>query len=334
MRPHNSYPAALSGAPPCYRLRPLSETQRIPVEADDFGMMLLDYLERRWPDVHRAYFRRLVLAGLVRVNRIVGTQYTRLRDGDFIDMPKVEGALPPRKPGPVRKQPVVELRHRDDALAVFDKPAGVKVHDAAEQLGLSGWTEGLRSDEAASGLVVMVPSAAAAVAFAKEVAAGKASITWAALVQGNYDADMKVIDRPLGPDRRRPGMVRVYDGEQKRARPAVTEVEVVERFVRHTLLHCTPRTDRGHQLRAHLAATHHPVVGDEAYGGKPALKISAIKRDYKVRVGLPERPMLARLSLHAVRVRVARDGGDLEFSSPLPYDIEKALVRLRRYAKK
>jgi hypothetical protein len=78
----------------------LSELQRIPVDADDYGMMLLDYLERLWPDVHRAYFRRQVLAGLVRVNRIVGTPYTRLRNGDFIDMPKVEGRLPPRKAGP------------------------------------------------------------------------------------------------------------------------------------------------------------------------------------------------------------------------------------------
>ena len=61
---------------------------------------------------------------------------------------------------------------------------------------------------------------------------------------------------------------------------------------------------------------------------------AAIKRNYKVRVGLPERPMLARLCLHATRVHVERPTGTLVFESPLPYDIEKALVRLRRYSKK
>jgi 23S rRNA pseudouridine1911/1915/1917 synthase len=210
----------------------------------------------------------------------------------------------------------------------------MSVEDAAAALDLASWKEGLRSDAAASGLVVMVPTVAAAVAFAKEVAAGRATITWAALVQGRVDRESELIDKPLGPDRRKPGMVRVYEEDKKRARPAQTQVDIVERFVRHTLVHAIPRTDRGHQLRAHLAATHHPVVGDEDYGGKATLKISAIKRDYKVKVGMRERPMLERLCLHATRVSIERPTGPLVFDSPLPYEIEKALVRLRRYATK
>ena len=104
-----------------------NENERIPVKPHAYGMRLLDFLEQRWPDVHRAYFRRLVLAEMVKVNRIIGTPYTTLRHGDVIDITRPPGEPPPR--------PKARLLHSDEEFVVLDKAAGQSVEDALSALG-------------------------------------------------------------------------------------------------------------------------------------------------------------------------------------------------------
>lgn len=314
----------------------LPEHERIPVQRDSYGMRLLDFLERRWPDVHRAYFRRLVLAQMVKVNRIIGTPYTTLRQGDVVDITRPEGEPPPRPRARSAPAPEPRLVHREAGWAVADKPAGATADDVVRALGHEVPASSkpvLRIDAEASGLVLLACEPGAAKALAESFTEGRIACTWTALVDGRVDRDELVIEKALGPDKRHPGRVRTYERDAKRSRPARTEVATVEVFRRHSLLRVVPRTDRGHQVRVHLASVHHPVVGDVVYGNGPTLLVSSFKRNYRPRVGLQERPILARLCLHAAALRLQDgDGKEHQWSSTLPREIEAALVRLRRYA--
>jgi RluA family pseudouridine synthase len=314
----------------------LTAPERIPVKSDAYGMRLLDFLERRWPDVHRAYFRRLVLAEMVKVNRIIGTPYTTLRQGDIIDITRPQGTPPPKPKARLEAAPEPRVVHSDDDIVVIDKPSQVTLEAALTTLASAVPAAAkpvLRIDAEASGLAVLAPTAAAHQALTEAFARGDLEVHWQALVEQRVQHDTLVLDKALGPDRNHPGRVRVYAPDAKKARPAQTLVRVLEAFDRHTLLDAVPRTDRGHQLRVHLAATHHPVVGDAIYGSGPALLVSHFKRRYRPRVGVQERPIVARLCLHASRLLWRRDACDtLEVTSPLPKAITAALVRLRRYA--
>jgi 23S rRNA-/tRNA-specific pseudouridylate synthase len=312
-----------------------SERERIPVKSHAYGMRLLDFLEHRWPNVHRAYFRRLVLAEMVRVNRIIGTPYTTLRQGDVIDITRPPGEPPPRPRARAEVGAAARLVHAGEQVVLVDKPAGQGVEDAIAALGSSvpaGCKPVLRADVDACGLVVLAPTAAAHRTLTDAFASGRLSLEWWALVEGRITrADLR-IDKALGPDRSRPGCVRAYARDAKRARPARTDVVVVETFGKHTLVRATPRTDRGHQLRVHLAAVHHAIVGDAQYGASAALLVSDCKRRYKPRVGVAERPIVQRLCLHAQRFSWQTEAGELAFESPLPKDLATALARLRRYS--
>lgn len=305
------------------------------MHTDAYGMRLLDFLERRWPDVHRAYFRRLVLAEMVKVNRIIGTPYTTLRRGDVIDIARPPGEPPPRPRAQVAAPPVARLVHQDDHLVVVDKPAGMSVDAAIEALGEAvpeGLRATLRMDADASGLVLLARDVETAKQLAADFEAGLLEVEWLALVDGRVDQDTMVIDKALGPDRRHQGRVRVYERDAKRSRPARTELVTVEVFARHTSVRVVPRTDRGHQVRAHLASIHHPIVGDAQYGGGSELFVSAFKRKFRPRVGMQEQPILSRLCLHAAALCWRGEAGARQWSSATPKDIGAALTRLRRYA--
>jgi 23S rRNA-/tRNA-specific pseudouridylate synthase len=220
-------------------------------------------------------------------------------------------------------------------LVVIDKPAGLGIEESLAALAddlASSCKPVLRVDAEASGLAVLAPNAAAHRTLTAAFAAGQLRLAWLALVQGRVARQALSIDKALGPDRNKPGRVRVYERGAKRARPAFTEVSRLETFTRHSMVSAIPRTDRGHQLRVHLAAVHHPIVGDATYGAGPALLVSEFKRSYKPRVGVPERGIVQRLCLHATSLLWQRDDGELALDSPLPKEIGAAVARLRRYA--
>ncbi len=142
------------------------------------------------------------------------------------------------------------------------------------------------------------------------------------------------VKKSLGPDSSRPGKVVVMREGAKRSRAARTEIEVEERFRRHTLVRVRPRTGRGHQIRVHLQSIGHPIVGDVAYGSSGPLLLSSFKPDYKQRRGVTETPVLARTFLHAERIAVPMPDGEASLCAcaPLPDDLARALRQLRRFA--
>lgn len=203
--------------------------------------------------------------------------------------------------------PIVLAQTRDQL--VLNKPAGWVVHpvgtDAADLLtwasaqGLGRLRPAHRLDRDTSGVVLFGRTRERTAELGAWFTEGVVKKTYLALV---YDAppDAGLIDIPL-PDARR--------GRPLEAR---TRFEVVERLGRFALVRLTPETGRKHQLRRHLLAIGHPIVGDTEYGVRPFRKVPAFP---------------GRLWLHASRLELP-DGAVM--SAPLPAELEAHLDVLRQ----
>lgn len=164
-----------------------------------------------------------------------------------------------------------------------------------------------RLDVSTSGVVLVAFDDEAHARLARDFSERRVLKLYLALVWGHPRPARGLIDRPLGPDRRDRRRMRVDpDG-----RPARTIYAVVERAPRFALVLLEPRTGRTHQLRVHLAASGHPVVGDDLYGGPRHRGVG----DERLRETLAG----ARSMLHAWRL-VLPDGAPSRFESPLPED--------------
>ncbi len=223
--------------------------------------------------------------------------------------------------------------HEDDEVVVVDKPAGLVVHPGAgnldgtlvngllarypEMAGIgSAARPGIvhRLDLGTSGALAVARTQRAYDSLVAQLAERTVGRRYLALVWGRPEAPTGVIDAPIGRSTRdRTRMAVVGSG-----RPARTHYELQEtRNVPVTsLLRCRLETGRTHQIRVHLSAIGHPLVGDRAYGGD--------------RDGLPDGVALDRPFLHAAHLSfehpVSRDR--LTFEAPLPVDLRDLLKLL------
>jgi 23S rRNA pseudouridine1911/1915/1917 synthase len=237
------------------------------------------------------------------------------------------------------REPVVEavavpglgVVYEDDDLIVVDKPAGVAAHPspgwtgptvvgglaaAGVRVSTSGAAEraGIvhRLDAGTSGLMVVAKSEPAYTALKRAFKERTVEKVYLALAQGHPDPTSGTIDAPLGRHPRADYRFAVIaDG-----RPSVTHYDTLEAFRAATLLEVHLETGRTHQIRVHLAHLRHPLVGDTMYGADPVLA---------------ERLGLTRQWLHAARLGFAHPatGEPVEFTSPLPADLQHALDLLR-----
>lgn len=272
----------------------------------------------------RSVARALVDAGSVTVDRTPARANTRLVSGQTVsfDRPAPDEGLLPE---PVEFGVVYE----DDDVLVVDKPAGVVVHPGAGQAtgtlaagilhrhpGIAGvgqsdrWGLVHRLDRDTSGLLVVALTEAAYAGLGDQIRARQAERIYMALVDGTFGVPTGTIDAPIDRDPTRPTRRRVSpDG-----RPARTHYEVVDAFPNKdvTLLSVRLETGRTHQIRVHLSAIDHPLVGDTLY-----------------RSG-PDRVRTPRLFLHAHRLAFEHPtrGGRIEVESPLPADLAEVLADL------
>jgi len=214
------------------------------------------------------------------------------------------------------------IAYEDDDLLVVDKPAGVVVHPAPGRRdgtlvhgllaeGIAGGDDtdrpGIvhRLDRDTSGLLVVARSEPVHAALKDLLARRELVREYLGLVDGRPAARRGRIDAPLGRDRRVRTRVSTDTDEPRRA---VTHFEVERALPRETLLRVRLETGRTHQIRAHLLAIGHPVVGDPEYGTGP-------------RYGLH------RQFLHAARLAFPHPvtGAAVDVSSPLPADLAAAL---------
>ena len=163
-----------------------------------------------------------------------------------------------------------------------------------------------RLDRETSGLILVARSKDAIRFFQEEFAARKVKKEYIALVHGEIKKDEGEIDLPLG--RSKSGKI-VPNPKKKKEREALTKYEVLERLPKYTLLVVRPQTGRMHQIRAHLKAIGHPILGDKIYG----------KAD--------EAP---RLFLHAAKLEFYDlDTKWRSFESPLPIELTAWLKKVR-----
>ena len=315
------------------------------VHHDLRGCQLQDYLERLWPDVQRRFLRRAIADGEVLVNREPMPAHRRLRPGDLVEV-KVDGDTMPVRDAAVAESVTLRVLHEDDQILVVDKPSGVHtVPDrGGKYLGVHGELQRLRPDDdlrivhrldlGTSGCLVLAKGLEAARALSAAFEAGEVHKEYLALVDGVASRERFEVTRPLGPDRRRPGRVRVVKEGSKGSRSAHTIVEVAEQFRRHALLRARPLTGRSHQIRVHLSASGFPIVGDPDYGAAQELLLSSIKPGFKLRRGVEERPLLTRMFLHAEVIEVPVGDERVRVTAALPPELDVVLQKLGKFSRR
>lgn len=247
----------------------------------------------------------------------------------------------------------IPVLYEDEDLLALDKPSGLltspdrydpnrpnlmKLLHAgiaegkpwAKERGLTYLMNAHRLDFETSGVILLAKSKPVLVQLANLFGSEKPVKTYIAIIQKTPAADVFEVDGKLAPHPVKVGIIRVDTKRGKRAR---TEFEVGERFEGWTLLTCRPVTGRTHQIRAHLRHVGLPIVGDLIYGGKP-LWLSRLKRDYHLKAGQEERPLIGRLALHAEKLSLTHPvtGQSIAIEAPWPKDFTVALKYLRRFA--
>jgi 23S rRNA pseudouridine1911/1915/1917 synthase len=154
--------------------------------------------------------------------------------------------------------------------------------------------------------------------------------TYLALVHGNPVKPAFEVDAKLAPHPVKVGLVRV---DEKTGKKANTLFELLEKFNGYSLLKCQPLTGRTHQIRVHLRQAGLPIVGDTLYGGSELL-LSRLKSDYRLKPKKTEKPLLNRVALHAMELKLPHPvtGAEITITSPWPKDMLVAVKYLRRYA--
>lgn len=289
----------------------------------------LDRVVSLLADISRSAAAATIAAGGVRVDGApAGSGKVRLAEGALVE---VDPAAIPRASFPAPDPDVAfEVVHVDEHVIVVDKPAGLVVHPGAGNPdktlvnGLLARFPDLASvgdpmrpgvvhrlDAGSSGLLVVARTDAAATALIEQFATHAAGRRYDAVVWGHPEAPHGIVDAPIGRDPADPlRMAVVVDGK-----PARTEYEVVARSRTPGMLarlSCVLQTGRTHQIRVHLAAIGHPLVGDPVYGPR------------RTTFGL------TRPFLHAAELSFDHpDTGErCTFHSPLPADLEAFLAGL------
>ena len=308
-------------------------TYHFTVTPGDAGQRLDLFLVGVLPEQSRSAIQRLIKDGRVQVGDTRQMRpNTAVRPGEqvTIEIPRPAPAKAEAEALPV---PIV---YEDSDLLVVDKPPGMVVHPAAghshgtlvnallhhahDLSGIGGEERpGIvhRLDRGTSGLLVVAKHDVAHRALVKQFQERAIEKEYVALAWGVVHAGRR-IEEPIGRD---PQQRKKMSTRARRSREAVTRVTAAEDLDGVSLLHLAIATGRTHQIRVHLSAIGHPVVGDRLYGGvrrRVAPHLRAVQR-------------LERPFLHAARLAFAHPGNGrrMEFESPLPEDLQDVLQQIR-----
>ena len=298
------------------------------VEPDFEGQRLDRFLVANLEGQSRSQVQRAIADGHVTVDGRQARSNLSVHEGD-----RVHVALPAAVPGQAEAEPLpLDILYQDPDLVVLNKPAGMVVHPAAGHASgtlvnallhhitdLSGIGGELRPgivhrlDRGTSGVMVVAKTDAAHQELARQFHDREVVKEYIALVWGVVQAGRR-IDAAIGRDTvQRQKM----SARSKHARHAVTRITRAHHLPGVTLCQVAIQTGRTHQIRVHLSAIGHPIVGDSLYGGvhrRVAGDIRAVLR-------------LERPFLHAARLSFVhpRDGRRMDFTTPLPADLESVL---------
>ncbi len=260
----------------------------------------------------------------------------KVREGEVITI-----LLPPRPPveAPSGLLPEVPILYEDPYLLVVDKPPGLAVHPSGRQVegtligilharypggpGGDGPLPRLchRLDKETSGVLLVSKDERARCLLGRQFEERKVQKTYLAVVEGAPEREEGIIDLPLAPDPKSPIRLKMEARRDGRGRPALTRYKVLERGERFSLVQVRPATGRQHQIRVHLAAIGHPIVGDKIYGPEERLFLRALEGGLTPEE--KERLVLPRHALHAWKLRFHHPfrEEEMEVTAPLPEDM-------------
>ncbi len=287
------------------------------------------FLREKIPQLSRSRIQKAIKDGQVKVNGLIARPGQKLKPQEVVEISVEEKAAT----SDLEAQPIeLEVIYEDEQILVINKPFGLVVHPGA---GLTGGTlaNGLifyypeikevgsplrpgivhRLDKDTSGLIVVARTQAAYNSLRQQFEDRTVEKIYLGLARGRFKEKEGIIDLPVG---RHPALRQKMSVKSKKPRLALTRYEVLREFRHSTFLALKPLTGRTHQLRVHLAAIGHPLVGDSRYGQTQGNR----------------RRQERRLFLHAFRLsfRHPLSGEKVEFESPLPPALE---ARLEREAK-
>jgi 23S rRNA pseudouridine1911/1915/1917 synthase len=297
----------------------------------DKGERLDAVLARTYPQYSRVFFQKFMKRGGVTLAGALREPSYRVRVGEVYQVADFEtfGTAPAAKQGPdVHVDTVPAILFEDAALLVIDKPAGLVVHPApGHRVGtLMDWLKGHlgsavsrvftdperlglvhRLDKDTSGVLVIAKSVLAQTAISRQFHDRTVQKTYAAFVEGVPSSKTGVINAPVGRSRK----VATRMAISPLGRSAETVFEVKESLKEVSIVTLHPKTGRTHQLRVHLSAIGHPIVGDRTYGAK-----SIWPQTYQI-----HRPLL-----HAERLTIQHPtrGKPMTFEAPWPADFHRA----------
>lgn len=305
-----------------------SGRRSVEVEPDQDGLRLDSFLAGVLPEHSRSRIQRLIKDGRVQGPPGSLRPSTPVHGGQTYSVEIPEPVALRAEPEPLPLRIVFE----DPDLVVLDKPAGMVVHPAAghgsgtlvnallhhvrDLSGIGGVLRpGIvhRLDRGTSGLMVVAKNDRAHEELSRQFRDREVEKEYMALVWGVVQAGRR-IDAAIGRD---PAHRQKMSTRARHARTAVTRVTYARHFRGVSLLKVAIATGRTHQIRVHLSAIGHPIVGDSVYGGvhrRVAANLRAVMR-------------LERPFLHAMRLAFTHpgDGRRVEFDSPLPPDLEAVI---------
>jgi 23S rRNA pseudouridine1911/1915/1917 synthase len=315
--------------------------ETLTVSPDSDGVRLDLFLVSTVPGRSRSQLQRLIKEGHIQVAGRAARPNQLVKSGQLValDIPE------PAEATPVPEALPIHIVYEDRDLVVVDKPAGMVVHPAAghadgtlvnallhhvgDLSGIGGEKRpGIvhRLDRGTSGLMLVAKHDAAHEELSRQFREREVDKSYLALVWGEVHAGRR-IDVPIGrdPGNRKKMSAASADRESRRSRrsrEAVTRIASAEHFGRVlTLARVAILTGRTHQIRVHLSAIGHPVVGDALYGGVHRRVLGDIRAVTRL-----ERPFLHAATL---AFKHPSDGRPMAFESELPDDLQRVIDELR-----
>ena len=321
----------------------MREVRTLFVDAGEEGVRLDRWFKRRWPHLNHIQIQKLTRSGQIRVDGARAKPDTRLAAGAQVRVPPLPDAPPPREKGELDPREAAFARslviYEDDEVLALNKPSGLAVQGGTKTTRhvdglLSAWGEGLerprlvhRLDRDTSGVLVLGKSPQAAAQLAGAFAKRRAQKIYWAIVAGFPKPGEGTIELPLAKkgvgDRE---MMVPSDMKDPRAETAETEFKTIARAgPRAAWMALWPHTGRTHQLRAHMLAIGHPILGDPKYNNEASQALSeGLKLQLHARRLILPHPSRGTLALEApiskeLRAGFQRFGFDEHEADPDPF---------------
>lgn len=313
------------------------DVRQFRVAEDDDGIRLDRWFKRHLPDVSFNLVSRWARTGQLRIDGKRATPGDRIEMGQTLRVPPAEPAKA-ETPHAKRARPQVDLSedqiafaqslviYKDRSALVINKPPGLATQGGTKTIEhVDGLLDALmyeadgrpklvhRLDKDTSGALLLARSSRAAAAFAKSFSSRTARKVYWALIVGVPSVEDGVIELPLA---KQPGTGgEKMHVDEKEGLPARTRYRIIERAGnRACWVELQPFTGRTHQLRVHMAAIGHPIVGDGKYGGQDAFLTGGISR---------------KMHLHARRIRIDHpDGEQIDVTADLPTHFNESIDTL------